>query len=63
MKIAPTAAGRFQASLERKAAELAQVLRSETASQSRRAQTKWLIQFAPERDLAIRPEWKSVSGA
>jgi len=48
MKIAPTHAGRFQAILERKAAELAQVFRSEMASQSRRSQTEWLIQYAPE---------------
>jgi hypothetical protein len=34
MKIAPTDAGGFQAIFERKAAELAQVLRSETPSQS-----------------------------
>jgi hypothetical protein len=60
-KIAPADARGFQAILELTAAELAQVLRSETASQSRRAQTEWLIQYALERDLAIRPEWKSVS--
>jgi len=58
MKIASTIAGRFQAILERKAAELAQVLRSEAAAQSRRPQTEWLIQYAPERVLAIEPEWK-----